>query len=1031
MMRVLFWKEYREHRLIWLSMGGLSALLLIALVQLLAPPGTIPPHSDKGEIIPGVAGMIAFIYGLTCGAMMLAGEQEGGTQDFLDSVIGRRSRLWWSKLLTGLFMTLALSLFLAGVVFVLELAAGVKSPGVRWPADAVWFAVLPAVALLAFAWGMLGSALCRNILVAAVSALGLYIVLSLLGFFIVFLAWDTARGWINPRPPDLPDIVGGSTMAGMAILALASSGLLYCRPDLDRRRDPREAPSAWRSFLSFASWRSLFWLTFRQGWKIAVTLAIAGLVFGLAVPIDEVAFLIWPPFALAAGVLCGTCVFAWEQAGITYRFLGNQRMPAGRVWLVKTSFWFAAAMATAVIVLLAFLIHIGLAGEAQQKSFHSWERDTQPLWDLIGWARFGILWLVTGFSVGQFFALLWRKSIVAMVVSLPVAAALAGIWIPSLVGGGLHVWQIFAAPIILLAATRLSMWAWMADHLFSFRPAAVLTGFGLLALICLAAGMNYRQAEIPNVGEPFDVQAFTRSIPVPEGRVRQAIKETLEELEKRLKEADAKLGPPKPPTPKPPPPLPPPPAEEVAATPAGSEKTSTKPDEAAAAAGAMMAQVLEEQSKPPPKDYFELLDHVLAENRAMDDRQLAKWLDLVFQGDWMQRLREAVQLPLAVLVDPRTATIGSNTEIRHISYLAGRVLAARALQFQARKDDAAAFDHLETALALSRHVRNKASSYGYLTGVAIEKEAIDVLERGLWQTGPRPELLRRVLEGLTRHEAAIPPYIDSLKADYLITKNTLNNSSLRENLFLEDRKARGPEKTWLSELMTFAWQAPWEKNRLQRIENEMFAGWFRGAEADYSLLLQNDFDSKQRPESGPGLMLKAWGLLKNWFPPQAGPATSLTREKLSDLLESSVLPQFLQRGSYVGPYLYYRQAELRGLRLQLALALYRLQEKKPAPNLDALVPRYLPELPIDPFSGKSYHYRVSTGETIFNNGGFPEEQIRVPAGQGILWSVGPDGQDNGGTKQEARAPPLDPATSKQYGLDLIFLVPQWPKSETK
>jgi hypothetical protein len=103
----------------------------------------------------------------------------------------------------------------------------------------------------------------------------------------------------------------------------------------------------------------------------------------------------------------------------------------------------------------------------------------------------------------------------------------------------------------------------------------------------------------------------------------------------------------------------------------------------------------------------------------------------------------------------------------------------------------------------------------------------------------------------------------------------------------------------------------------------------------------------------------------------------------------------------------------------------------PAPNLQALIPRYLPELPLDPFSGKSFHYRVSAGETIFNNVGFPEEKIRVPAGQGIVWSVGPDGQDNGGTKQEARSPPLDPATSKQYGLDLIFLVPQWPTESPK
>src|SRR5205807_2193597 len=167
-----------------------------------------------------------------------------------------------------------------------------------------------------------------------------------------------------------------------------------------------------------------------------------------------------------------------------------------------------------------------------------------------------ILWLMTGFGIAQFFALLWRKSIVALVVSLPVAAALAGIWIPSLVGGGLHAWQICAVPIILLVATRLSMWAWMADQLSSFRPRGVLAGAGLLALICLVGGLNYRQAEIPNAGEPFDVQPFVRSIPVTpaDNEAALAIKDAVEELQIRQKEATAKLGPPKPPPKKPMPP---------------------------------------------------------------------------------------------------------------------------------------------------------------------------------------------------------------------------------------------------------------------------------------------------------------------------------------------------------------------------------------------------------------------------------------------------------------------------------------------
>src|SRR5205823_1520729 len=114
-----------------------------------------------------------------------------------------------------------------------------------------------------------------------------------------------------------------------------------------------------------------------------------------------------------------------------------------------------------------------------------------------------------------------------------------------------------------------------------------------------------------------------------------------------------------------------------------------------------------------------------------------------------------------VLVEPRTATIVSDLRILQFCNTAGPILVARALQLQARGDDAAALDHLLTALALSRHVRNKAPSYDYMIGVGIEKHAIDALERWLQQVGPRPELLRRAVQELTRHEAAVPPYIDS------------------------------------------------------------------------------------------------------------------------------------------------------------------------------------------------------------------------------------------------------------------------------
>jgi hypothetical protein len=107
----------------------------------------------------------------------------------------------------------------------------------------------------------------------------------------------------------------------------------------------------------------------------------------------------------------------------------------------------------------------------------------------------------------------------------------------------------------------------------------------------------------------------------------------------------------------------------------------------------------------------------------------------------------------------------------------------------------------------------------------------------------------------------------------------------------------------------------------------------------------------------------------------------------------------------------------------VALALYQSEHGQAAPLLDALVPGVLPELPDDPFANAPFHYRVSRGERIGwpRAGGTGELVPRdLPAGQGVLWSVGPDRADDGGQQQ------WDEGAPRGLGRDLIFLVPAGP-----
>lgn len=92
------------------------------------------------------------------------------------------------------------------------------------------------------------------------------------------------------------------------------------------------------------------------------------------------------------------------------------------------------------------------------------------------------------------------------------------------------------------------------------------------------------------------------------------------------------------------------------------------------------------------------------------------------------------------------------------------------------------------------------------------------------------------------------------------------------------------------------------------------------------------------------------------------------------------------------------QAEADLDRLGAAIRLHRLDQGKLPTRLEELVPRYLPSVPIDPFSGRPMIYRIETNTFV-------------------LYSLGPDKRDDGGE-------PMGPATEENG--DLTFRPPPTP-----
>ena len=75
----------------------------------------------------------------------------------------------------------------------------------------------------------------------------------------------------------------------------------------------------------------------------------------------------------------------------------------------------------------------------------------------------------------------------------------------------------------------------------------------------------------------------------------------------------------------------------------------------------------------------------------------------------------------------------------------------------------------------------------------------------------------------------------------------------------------------------------------------------------------------------------------------------------------------------------------RNLHVAFALAVYHRDHGRYPPKLDALAPKYLPQVPDDLFSGKALIYRPSEKGYLF-------------------YSVGPNGRDDGGRSYDDTPP---------------------------
>jgi len=379
---------------------------------------------------------------------------------------------------------------------------------------------------------------------------------------------------------------------------------------------------------------------------------------------------------------------------------------------------------------------------------------------------------------------------------------------------------------------------------------------------------------------------------------------------------------------------------------------------------------------------------------------------------WLAKMAEVAKLPPGVLEAPSSE--GQAPILRHLAgcRMMAHHLGTLSIRALVKRDLQTSWQRVAEMLALSRSLRHKAPMQSYLDGIQAEAQALDRLEQWLSQGKPSVQLMRQALDDLNRHAEEMPSALDCLQTECYRAGGLLANPTMWS---FHSGTGKVPER-WLADSIAFALDTPWENQRMTRIWRALWAGRFRLIETPHW----------QLPKTLPGLpdaQESTRRLMQGWLPAAEGPGASVDAPRLGRLLDASWLTD---DGLFVSPLVLHgagtrSRSRMDASRLLLALALYQAKEGKTAANLDDLVPNYLPEVPVDPYSGVAFGYRLSAGERVSIAGGAAHHAVE--RGQAIVWSSGADARDDGG-RNDGRHVRDEDARWPAGGMDLVLVVPK-------
>jgi hypothetical protein len=290
-------------------------------------------------------------------------------------------------------------------------------------------------------------------------------------------------------------------------------------------------------------------------------------------------------------------------------------------------------------------------------------------------------------------------------------------------------------------------------------------------------------------------------------------------------------------------------------------------------------------------------------------------------------------------------------------------------------DIAGAYAELETAIAFAQILSRGGALISALVEIACDGQVYHRMRLIALQNNVPPEVAGRAINCLLESDKSAEPLAETFRQEYRVVPTIVKMSfdPRGQTLFGSDEKMANSERQarWLAH--------PFEKllgispERVTADLADVYRCLLNLADGPYDVEHLRRFEDSVVPS------VKPRGLIRLDDP---------VGYILAKLTVPSLTPIIVKYRR--------RAAELRATAVVLALRQYQQAEQHSPQTLQDLVPKYLSEVPVDPFDGKPLRYRVRTD------------------GRWIVYSVGPNQMDENGEQ-----PKGDPRKYTDPG-DVIF-----------